>query len=97
MDNYNNNEKQDQSIDLSGAFDSAVEQKQQMVYTNAVGQKSKGKNKKKIYIILIVISWAIILSIVFSTLSKNASRKKQTEQMRQEIELKVKQHANTQN
>ena len=83
--NYLNNNQQ-QDIDLSNVLDSAVEQKQQMMYQNSVMNQSKGKKKKNIYLFIIIISWIVILGIVFSTLAKNAKVKKQREQIQQEMQ-----------
>lgn len=86
--NYSNNNQQ-QDIDLSNVLDSAVAQKQQMMYQNTFVNKSKGKNKKKIYLFIIIISWIVILGITISTLAKNANRKKEIEKIKQEMQSKL--------
>jgi hypothetical protein len=90
QNNYNN---QDQNIDLSNALDSAVENKKQMIYAESFQQKPS--NKKKIYLIIIIVSWIIIFSFAIYNTNKKQKINDQREQIRQEIESRIKQGANT--
>ncbi|HNV97609.1 MAG TPA: hypothetical protein PKL13_04910 [bacterium] len=86
--NYLNNNQQ-QDIDLSNVLDSAIEQKQQMMYQNSVMSQSKSKKKKKTYLFIIIISWIVIFGIVFATLTRNAKIKEQREKIQEEMRLKI--------
>lgn len=88
MQNYTNPDK---DIDLSGAFDSAIENRRQMAYSQST--QKKPNNKKRIYLFIIIISWIIIIFSGVYALYKKNKIENEREKIKQEIQLKIQQNA----
>ncbi len=103
MDNFNKNELGDldtsktrttnnqnnEVIDLSNVSKQNVKNEFKQKPTSTIR-----KNKRLIYIIIILISWLVIVSVVASTIISNENKKAQREKAIQEVELKLQQNAN---
>ena len=66
-------EEKKQNIDLSGAFDKTLEKNREEYYQKL--QIQKKPNRKKLYLLIIFLSWIIILGVLASNINFNKKPK----------------------
>jgi len=82
--------KQEKIIVFSNSFDSIIKNRQKIQNSKSSNPKKKRKIRLFIYIILIILSWAIIFTIAFSNIKKNNEKKQRIEKLRQELQERLK-------